>query len=151
MKYTSILAGALGLMALAACTNNDEVKMEQPEVAKAVTINGAFQDGATINNEGAKSITINNTGDPVDIVINSENASVTLKGNFNNVWANSKTVNASGAKIGSVTFDTALEGKGNLSVNADWNDPVEVISYNTNKLSIQNASDRVRNGRSGWL
>ena len=118
--------------------NNLTIPAETP---KAVTINGAFQDGATINNEGAKSITINNTGDPVDIVINSENASVTLKGNFNNVWANSKTVNASGAKIGSVTFDTNLEGKGNLSVNADWNDPVEVISYNTNKLSIQNASD----------
>ena len=38
MKYTSILAGALGLMALAACTNNDEVTMEQPEVAKAPTL-----------------------------------------------------------------------------------------------------------------
>ena len=46
MKYTSILAGALGLMALAACTNNDEVKMEQPEVAKAVTINVTYGRGA---------------------------------------------------------------------------------------------------------
>ena len=64
-----------------------------------------------------------------------------MKGNFNNVWANSKTVNASGAKIQSVTFDTDLEGKGNLSVNADWVDPVEVISYNTNNLTISNASD----------
>lgn len=46
MKYTSILAGALGLMALAACTNNDEVKMDQPEVAKAVTINVTYGRGA---------------------------------------------------------------------------------------------------------
>ena len=37
MKYTSILAGAFGLMALAACTNNDEVKMEQPQVARTIT------------------------------------------------------------------------------------------------------------------
>lgn len=108
---------------------------------KAVTITGSFQSGATITNEGSKSITINNTGEPVNIVINSENASVTLKGNYEEVWANSKSVSASGAKVQSVTFDPELEGKGNLSVNADWVDPVEVISYNTNKLSIQNASD----------
>ncbi len=38
MKYTSILTGALGLMALAACTNNDEVKMEQPKVAQTITV-----------------------------------------------------------------------------------------------------------------
>ena len=37
MKYTSILAGAFGLMALAACTNSDEVKMEQPQVARTIT------------------------------------------------------------------------------------------------------------------
>ena len=37
MKYTSILAGAFGLMVLAACTNNDEVKMEQPQVARTIT------------------------------------------------------------------------------------------------------------------
>ena len=44
MKYTSILAGALGLMALAACTNNDEVTLEQPKVAQTIAVtygNGA--------------------------------------------------------------------------------------------------------------
>ena len=110
------------------------------ENTKSVTINGSFQDGAVIKNESGKSMTINNTGDPIDIVVESS-ASVTLKGNYNNVWANSKTINASNAKIGSVTFDNELEGKGNLSVNADWNDPVEVITYNTNNLNISNASD----------
>jgi len=108
---------------------------------KAVTITGSFQSGATITNEGSKGITINNTGEPVNIVINSENAFVTLKGNYEEVWANSKSVLASGAKVQSVTFDPELEGKGNLSINADWVDPVEVISYNTNDLSINNASD----------
>lgn len=132
------IQGGTYTITLDSTANNLTIPAETP---KAVTINGSFQDGATITNEGAKSITINNTGDPVDIVINSENASVTLKGNFNNVWSNSKSVNASGAKIQSVTFDTALEGKGNLSVNADWVDPVEVISYNTNNLTISNASD----------
>ena len=38
MKYISILTGALGLMALAACSNNDEVKMEQPKVAQTITV-----------------------------------------------------------------------------------------------------------------
>ena len=46
MKYTSILASALGLMALAACTNNDEVTIEQPEVAKDITINVTYGKGA---------------------------------------------------------------------------------------------------------
>ena len=46
MKYTSILAGVFGLMALAACTNNDEVKMEQPELAKASTITVTWGKGA---------------------------------------------------------------------------------------------------------
>ena len=44
MKYTSILAGALGLMALAACTNNDEVKMDQPK--EALTLKVAIGNGA---------------------------------------------------------------------------------------------------------
>ena len=46
MKYTSILAGAFGLMALAACTNSDEVKMEQPKVANAPTLTVTWGKGA---------------------------------------------------------------------------------------------------------
>ena len=44
MKYTSILAGFFGLMALAACTNNDEVTMEQPKEVHTITV--AFNKGA---------------------------------------------------------------------------------------------------------
>ncbi|MBO6255888.1 MAG: hypothetical protein J6O49_19985 [Bacteroidaceae bacterium] len=44
MKYTSILAGVFGLMALAACTNNDEVSMEQPKQVHTITV--AFNKGA---------------------------------------------------------------------------------------------------------
>lgn len=43
MKYTSILAGALGLMALAAC-NDEEAVVEQPNVVRTITVtwgNGA--------------------------------------------------------------------------------------------------------------
>ena len=46
MKYTSILAGAFSLMALAACTNSDEVKMEQPKVANAPTLTVTWGKGA---------------------------------------------------------------------------------------------------------
>ena len=52
MKYTSILAGVFGLMALTACTNNDEVTVEQPEVAKAPTINVTYGKGADTRFEG---------------------------------------------------------------------------------------------------
>ncbi|MBE6289568.1 MAG: hypothetical protein E7100_04970 [Bacteroidaceae bacterium] len=38
MKYTSILAGFFGLMALAACTNNDEVVVEQPKGLHTITV-----------------------------------------------------------------------------------------------------------------
>jgi len=44
MKYTSILAGFFGLMALAACTNNDEVSMEQPKEVHTITV--AYNKGA---------------------------------------------------------------------------------------------------------
>ena len=109
---------------------------------KAITLTGNIAPGATITNKSGKSVTINNgDSEPVNIIIDSPNASVTLKGNYTEVWANTKTINASGAKISSVTFDNELEGKGNLSVNADWSDPVEVISYNTNNMTISNASD----------
>ena len=38
MKYTSILAGFFGLMALAACTNNDEVVVEQTKGLHTITV-----------------------------------------------------------------------------------------------------------------
>ena len=44
MKYINMMAGAFGLMALAACSNNDEVTVEQPQVARTLTVtlgNGA--------------------------------------------------------------------------------------------------------------
>ena len=44
MKYSSILAGVFGLMALAACTNNDEVKMDHPK--EALTLKVAIGNGA---------------------------------------------------------------------------------------------------------
>ena len=45
MKYLNILAGAFGLMALAACTNDDEVtKIEQPKGLYTITV--AYNQGA---------------------------------------------------------------------------------------------------------
>ena len=38
MKYTNILAGVFGLMALAACSNNDEVVVEQPKQVHTITV-----------------------------------------------------------------------------------------------------------------
>ena len=45
MKYMNILAGAFGLMALAACTNTDEVTVEQPnDGVRTITV--AYNQGA---------------------------------------------------------------------------------------------------------
>ena len=108
------------------------------EATKAITITGAFQDGFTITNLSGKSVTVENTGEAADVIIDADNASsLTLKGNYKKVWANVKTVTASNAHVDSVHFDQALEGKGALSINANWNDPVEVVSYNTNDLNIR--------------
>lgn len=44
MKYMNILAGAFGLMTLAACSNNDEVTVEQPQGVRTITV--AYNQGA---------------------------------------------------------------------------------------------------------
>ena len=108
-----------------------------------ITITGDIQDGATITNLSGKNVTINNTsseGIP-SLIVDSLNGQLILKGQFNQIWANTKTISASGAKVHEVVFGGELEGKGNLSVGADWVDPVKVTSYNTNNLTIRNNSD----------
>lgn len=55
MKYMNILAGAIGLMALAACNDNNEVAVEQPNGVRTITV--AYNQGAntrydiTVNTE----------------------------------------------------------------------------------------------------
>ena len=111
-------------------------------VTKNITITGTFQSGATITNLSGKGVTIKSESEePVNIIIDSQGGTATLKGVYGQVFANTKSVSATGAKIQQVVFDSALEGKGDLSVNADWVEPVLVESYNTNNLSIRNASD----------
>ena len=121
--------------------NNIVIPADAP---KSLTLTGEFQSGCTITNESSKTLTIDNTSaEPIDIIIDSP-ASVTLKGEYNNVWANTKNVygqNGTKARISSITFDPELEGTGNLSVYADWKTPVTVTSYNTNNLTINNSSD----------
>lgn len=110
--------------------------------AKAVTLTGAFQDGATVTNLSKKYLTVVNTGDAASVTIDSPDyASVTLQGAYKDIYANVRSVGALKATAESVTFDSALEGKGSLLVNADWKDNVKVVSYNTNDLIISNASD----------
>lgn len=111
--------------------------------AGSITITGDIQDGATITNLAPKAVTINNTGSECipSLIIDSLDGNVTLKGQFNQVWANAKSISASSAKVHEVVFGGELEGKGNLSVGADWVDPVKVTSYNTNNMTIRNNSD----------
>ena len=50
MKYSSILAGVFGLMALAACTNEEDVVLEQPNGLHTITV--AYNQGADTRFEG---------------------------------------------------------------------------------------------------
>lgn len=115
-----------------------------PEGNVTVTLIGEIQDGATIYNLSSKTLTIDNTGteEYPNITIESPNVSgVTLKGQYNNVYFNGVYITASSAQIkGEVVFDSAVEGRGNLSVTADWVEDVKVISYNTNNLTIYNST-----------
>lgn len=111
------------------------------EATKSVTITGEFQDGFTITNLSKKNPTVKNTGKAVDVIIDSDSSVLYLSGEYKNVHANVPYVYATNARMNKVVFDSSLEGKGDISVYADWNSPATVESYNTNNISIANASD----------
>lgn len=114
-----------------------------PETAKGwVTVEGHFQDGFAVRNRSPKQAIVKNVGDPVSVIIESDVAkTLTLRGNYTDVYANVQTVTAYEAQMGSILFSPSLEGKGDLSVSANWTDPVNITSYNTNDLSVDNDSD----------
>lgn len=66
-------------------------------VSVSSTVKGEFQNGATITTNSSKSLTIDNTSEePIDISIISNNgASVYLKGKYNNIYLNGKSISAS--------------------------------------------------------
>ena len=63
------------------------------ELTKGVTINGPIANGATIRNDSTQYMTINNTGEAVDVIIDAKaydtNGTVYPKGEYNNIYTDS--------------------------------------------------------------
>ena len=113
------------------------------EARKTVTLTGKFQDGFTLTNVSDVNVTIVNTGDAASAIIESTSPhnDLTLTGKFVDVYATVRRVFADNANISSIIFDNTVEGTGDLYVKANWNSDVRVVTYNTNNISIDNASD----------
>ena len=107
-------------------------------VTKGIKITGEFQDGATISSDSDKYITLTNTGDPVDIVLDC-NGTVYLKGEFNNIYTNKSISVSSGEypKIyGTITVDPEYEG--NISISADFQDGAAIQTLTEGTVTISN-------------
>ena len=73
-------------------------------VSVSSTVRGEFQNGATITTNSSKNLTIDSTSEePIDISIISNNgASVYLKGKYNNIYLNGKSITGSLSVYGDV-------------------------------------------------
>lgn len=113
------------------------------EARNTVTLTGQFQDGFTITNVSDVNVTIVNTGDAASAIIDSKSPhnDLTLTGKFTDVYTTVRRVFATKATMSSIVFDPTVEGTGDLYVNANWNSDVRVVTYNTNNISIENASN----------
>ena len=81
-------------------------------LTKGCTINGEIANGATIRNESTQYMTINNTGDAVDVIIDAKgddvNGTVYPKGEYNNIYTDSSMSGSSSTYAtvhGDVTID----------------------------------------------
>lgn len=99
-------------------------------LTKGVTINGEIADGATIRNESTQYMTINNTGDPVDIVIDAKgddtNGSVYPKGEYNNIYTDS-SLSGSSSTYATVHGDVTIDENCNkaTTISAQFTDDEE--------------------------
>lgn len=102
--------------------------IEIPEdVTKAITISGEISNGATIKNTSTKNMTVENTGNPVDVTFDMKgeetNGTVNLKGEYNTVNTDS-TLSSTGGILkpeyatiyGDVNVDDATDKALTLSV-----------------------------------
>lgn len=97
------------------------------ETAKPITINGEILNGSVITNSSTKSMTLNNTGEPVDVTLDMKgeetNGTVNLKGEYNNVTTDS-TLSSTGGILnpeyatihGDVNVDDSTDKALTLSV-----------------------------------
>ena len=118
------------------------------EVNVAPNITGKFEDGATIQNNSSKYMTINNTSEePIDINIIANNT-VYLTGKFNNIYFNGKTLNGTSGNYpiinGELDIVTTLSGSVSISASFQENStvkylgshPMTVANYNNENANV---------------
>jgi len=107
-------------------------------VTKGVQINGEIANGATIRNESTSYMTINNTGEAVDVIIDAKgddvNGSVYPKGEYNNVYTDSSMSGSSS------TYATV---HGDVTIDENCNKATSISAHFTedNGHTIATASD----------
>lgn len=107
-------------------------------ITQGVTINGEIANGATIRNESQKYMTINNTGDAVDVIIDAKgddvNGTVYPKGEYNNVYTDSSMSGSSS------TYATV---HGDVTIDENCNKATSISAHFTeeNDHTVATASD----------
>ena len=117
-------------------------------ISVSSTVRGEFQNGATITTNSSKSLTIDNTSEePIDIsIISNNDASVYLKGKYNNIYLNGKSITGSlsvhGDVYGIIGIDDNVTTDVTLGINF-VGDKSGVKYLGTHNLSINDFNAEV--------
>ena len=117
-------------------------------VSVSSTVKGKFQNGATITTNSSKFLTIDNTNEePIDIsIISNNSADVYLKGKYNNIYLNGKSIRVSLSAYadvyGIIGIDDNVTTDVTLSINF-IGDKCGVKYLGTNNLTISDGNAEV--------
>jgi hypothetical protein len=128
-----------------AVINNVTIPSSVTTTSSTLTINGAFQDGATITNNSNKSLVINNTsGEPIDIFVNnspatgSTSAGANLKGEYNNIYINGNRLTATTVN-GEVKIEP-VDANNTMQVTAGWQEGSKLVTNASNRIVVANTN-----------
>lgn len=117
------------------------------EVNVIANITGNFQNGATIESQSSKAMTIHNTSEePIDISILA-NATVYLTGKFNNIYFNGRTLNGSSSVYPEVSGEIAVvpPTSGSVTVQATFQESGSVKYLGSEAMTVSNFNNENAN------
>jgi len=117
------------------------------EVTVTPVITGNFENGATIQNNSPKYMTINNTSEePIDINIIANNT-VYLTGKFNNIYFNGKTLNGTSGNYPEINgeLDIVTTLSGSVSVSAVFQEDSSVKYLGSHPMTVSNYNNEDAN------
>ena len=112
---------------------------------KTMTVTGPVQDGATITNNSSKGLTLVNTSEePTTIVVDSPNAVIYPRGQYENIYVTGKGISAASGQYAQLHGDVNIEPEtaGNVTVSANFigDEPQQINYAGTNTVDISNAN-----------